>query len=64
MRCPVCQTEMLDATETWHTFSEAEGAEYLADYVTIWVCEACRTVAGVGEDQIEWIMEPESAAAE
>lgn len=64
MLCPICQHDMQDVTESWHTFREAEGAEYLAEYVAIWICSACRTVAGVSEEQIEWIMEPESAAAE
>ena len=55
---------MTDVTETWETFAEAEGAEYLALYVAIWHCPACGTVAGVGDDGIEWVMEREEVLAE
>jgi len=52
---------MSDVTENWHMFSEAEGAEYLAAYVTIWHCLRCDTVAGAQNEAIEWVMEPEGA---
>jgi hypothetical protein len=52
---------MDDVTESWHTFAEAEGAEYLASYVTIWHCPQCGTVVGASDDGIEWVMECEEA---
>ncbi len=55
---------MEDVTESWDTFSEAEGAEYLSAYVTIWHCPICGAVAGAGDDGVEWVMEREEAAAE
>lgn len=64
MRCPVCQAEMLDVTESWHTFAEAEGAEYLAEYVTIWMCSSCKAMVGESEEQVEWVMEADHVAAE
>lgn len=63
MNCPRCGSTMTDVTESWETFAQAQGAEYLATYVTIWHCEQCGTVAG-GEDGIEWVMEPEAVARE
>jgi hypothetical protein len=51
-------------TENWHTFTEAEGAEYLADYVTIWYCAACTTVVGAQNGGIEWVMEPQEALSD
>lgn len=65
MLCPTCGLTMTDVTESWHTFAEAEGAEYLSSYVTIWFCESCRTVAGTEEDgALEWVFTPEEAFAE
>lgn len=64
MECPVCGAPMTDVTEIWHTFEEAEGAEYLADYVTIWHCAACGSVAGAEDEMITWMMEREAAVAE
>ena len=64
MNCPCCTGEMIDVTETWHTFAEARGAEYLATYVTIWHCPNCKAVAGAADGQIEWVMEPEGVLAE
>ena len=64
MSCPVCRATMEDVTESWHTFAEAEGAEYLASYVTIWHCTSCETVVGAADDDVEWVMEREEAAAE
>jgi hypothetical protein len=55
---------MEDVTESWHTFAEAEGAEYLASYVTIWHCTSCGTVVGADDDAVEWVMEREEVAAE
>jgi hypothetical protein len=55
---------MNDVTETWHTFTEAEGAEYLAAYVAIWHCPKCDTVTGAQNGTIEWVMEPEGAVEE
>ena len=55
---------MNDVTESWHTFAEAQGAEYLAVYVTIWRCPQCDTVAGAQHDIIEWVMEREGALNE
>jgi hypothetical protein len=63
MNCPRCSHAMVDVTESWYTFAEAEGAEYLSAYVTIWCCPECNTVAGVDEG-VEWVMEPETAAVE
>jgi len=54
---------MTDVTESWETFAEAEGAEYLALYVAIWHCSRDNTVAGVGDDGIEWVMDPVEAEA-
>ncbi len=64
MECPQCSQSMTDVTDSWHSFAEAEGAEYLATYVTIWHCSACETVAGVDQDRIEWLMEKEGALNE
>jgi uncharacterized protein with PIN domain len=64
MRCPVCSAEMNDITESWHTYAEATGAEYLSAYVTIWHCPACNTLAGGEDDMVEWVMEREEALAE
>jgi uncharacterized C2H2 Zn-finger protein len=64
MQCPRCGARMNDVTETWHTFTEAEGAEYLAAYVSIWYCPKCDTVAGAQNETIEWVMEPEAALEE
>jgi hypothetical protein len=64
MACPNCGSPMTDVTETWETFAEATGAEYLAAYVTIWYCPHCATVVGSSEDQVEWIMQPEGARSE
>jgi hypothetical protein len=64
MDCPICGAQMTDVTESWHTFAEAEGAEYLALYVTIWHCPRCGAVAGEGEGAIEWIMEQEEMVEE
>ncbi|HEX6510052.1 MAG TPA: hypothetical protein VF221_20680 [Chloroflexota bacterium] len=55
---------MNDATESWHTFAEAQGAEYLASYVTIWHCPACQTVVGAQDGGIKWVMEPQEAVSE
>jgi hypothetical protein len=55
---------MADVTESWHTFAEAEGAEYLATYVTIWSCPACGTVAGGQDDTFEWVIEYEGVREE
>jgi hypothetical protein len=55
---------MDDVTEDWPTFAEAEGAEYLASYVTIWRCVACQTVVGAQEETVEWVMEREGARNE
>ncbi|HZS94469.1 MAG TPA: hypothetical protein VFA78_06715 [Chloroflexota bacterium] len=55
---------MNDVTDSWTTFAEAEGAEYLAAYSTIWHCPKCRTVAGVDEDDVEWVIETEEAIEE
>ena len=64
MECPCCGAQMNDVTESWHTFAEARGAEYLATYVTIWRCPTCTALAGGEEGQVEWIMEPETVLAE
>jgi predicted RNA-binding Zn-ribbon protein involved in translation (DUF1610 family) len=64
MECPNCGTNMKDVTETWHTFEEAEGAEYLASYVTIWHCPSCHTVVGVQDGSVEWVMQPREALPE
>ena len=64
MICPVCSANMRDVTDSWHAFAEAEGAEYLASYVTIWHCEACSTVVGATDERIEWIMEPEATRSD
>ena len=64
MQCPRCGAPMTDVTETWHTFAEAHGAEYLAAYVTIWHCPACGAVAGAEGDTVEWVMEREGARNE
>lgn len=64
MECPSCGTKMKDVTETWHTFAEAEGAEYLAGYVTIWHCPSCHTVAGAQDASIEWVLHPEEMLPE
>ncbi len=64
MECPLCGAQMNDVTESWHTFAEAEGAEYLAAYVTIWHCPNCGTVAGAQDETIEWVMEREGALNE
>lgn len=59
MNCPNCASRMLDVTESWHTFAAAQGAEYLAAYVTIWHCDACQTLAGAGKIGVEWVLEPD-----
>lgn len=64
MQCPICGHPMTDVTESWHTFTEAEGAEYLSAYVTIWHCDTCGAVAGSTERGIEWVMDPEGALSE
>ena len=64
MNCPHCAHAMTDVTESWHTFAEAEGAEYLASYVTIWHCPVCSTVVGADEEGIEWVMKPEEVLVE
>lgn len=64
MDCPTCGAQMTDVTESWHTFAESEGAEYLASYVTIWHCPSCHTVAGAHGSAVEWVMQPQEAAAE
>ena len=64
MVCPHCDAEMVDVTETWHTFVEAEGAEYLATYVTIWHCPRCETVVGASDEGTDWVMEPQEAVGE
>lgn len=64
MTCPVCGAAMENVTGSWHTFAEAEGAEYLASYVTIWHCPSCATVVGADDDAVEWVMEREEVAAE
>ena len=65
MICPTCGSGMIDVTESWHTFAESEGAEYLADYVTIWFCSSCGTVAGAeDEEEVSWVMEKEPALSE
>ena len=61
MQCPQCGATMQDVTESWHTFTEAEGAEYLASYVTIWRCPRCSTVVGAHDETVEWVMRPEGA---
>lgn len=63
MNCPHCGATMTEVTESWHTFAEAQGAEYLADYVGIWFCPACRTVAGGQDGEFEWVMETEPEGA-
>lgn len=64
MDCPQCGALMNDVTDSWATFAEAEGAEYLASYTTIWHCPACRSVAGVDEDDVQWVIEAEEAVGE
>lgn len=64
MLCPRCHSDMRDVTESWHTFAEAEGAEYLSSYVTIWLCERCHLVAGSSDEDLEWVMEREEARSE
>jgi rubredoxin len=64
MICPHCSAQTDDVTENWHTFTEAEGAEYLATYVTIWHCSVCETVVGAQNGGIEWVMEPQEALSE
>lgn len=58
MTCPNCDAQMVDITASWHTFAAAEGAEYLATYVTIWHCPECDTLAGAGVEGVEWVLEP------
>ncbi len=62
MDCPQCHTPMVDVTDSWHTFVEARGAEYLASYVTIWDCPTCHTLAGTADEDVEWVMRAEGAA--
>lgn len=65
MNCPTCGSPMVDVTESWHTFTQAEGAEYLAAYVLIWHCPQDDTVVGTDEEQrVEWVMEGEAAVEE
>lgn len=64
MNCPTCGARMHDVTASWHTFAQAEGAEYLAAYVTIWHCLACDTVAGADDEGIQWVMESEAVREE
>ena len=59
MNCPHCGADMNDVTDSWHTFTEAQGAEYLAEYVTIWHCPICNTVLGADDDVVRWVMEAE-----
>lgn len=64
MICPNCEAGMTDVTAQWHTFAAAEGAEYLADYVAIWHCSACQTIAGGPDELIEWVIDPEDASVD
>jgi hypothetical protein len=64
MNCPHCSALLTDVTDSWHTFVEAQGAEYLASYVTIWHCSECRTVVGAADGDIEWVLEPEEVLSE
>lgn len=65
MNCPTCGAPMDDVTDSWHTFSQAEGAEYLAAYVTIWHCPVDDTVVGTGDDEmVEWVMDGEPVLEE
>lgn len=63
MDCPHCAATMADVTETWHTFAEAQGAEYLAEYVSIWHCPACGTLTGENDSEVEWVMLPDDMPA-
>jgi hypothetical protein len=62
--CPNCGAALTDITESWHTFRESHGAEYLATYVTIWHCPSCHTVVGGQDEEPEWVIEPEEALVE
>lgn len=64
MTCPRCAHAMADVTSRWHTFPEAEGAEYLATYGAIWHCPHCTTILSTDEDEIVWLMEPDDLPAE
>jgi hypothetical protein len=64
MICPHCGAQAHDITESWHTLPEAEGAEYLATYVTIWCCSSCHTLVGTHQGDVEWIAEPQEALIE
>ena len=64
MTCPVCGHTMPDVTEGWHKVVADEGAEYLSDYVTIWLCDHCQTVAGSEGDEIEWVLQPQEVGTE
>jgi len=64
MSCPLCGQAMRDVTESWHTFAAAEGAEYLSDYVTIWLCDHCQTVAGCEGGEIEWMLQAQEAGSD
>jgi hypothetical protein len=64
MDCPTCGHGMRDVTDSWETFAEAKGAEYLASYVTIWSCRACHTVAGSADQEIEWVLQPQEVGPE
>ena len=61
MECPHCRHAMVDVTDSWDTFAEARGAEYLASYVTLWRCPNCGTLAGASGITIEWVTEPEES---
>jgi hypothetical protein len=64
MDCPTCGAATIEVTDSWHTFAEATGAEYLATYVTIWHCPRCRTMIGASEGAVDWVIEPEEALRE
>jgi hypothetical protein len=55
---------MKDVTDTWPSFAEAKGAEYLAEYVTIWHCEACGAMVGAEGRRVQWVMERDEAPSE
>ena len=57
MQCPRCTQAMEDVTESWHTFVQAQGAEYLASYVTIWHCPSCGSGVGTDGRAVEWVMD-------
>lgn len=61
MDCPTCGAVLRDVTDSWSTFVESQGAEYLATYVTIWHCDHCHTSVGAEDNGVDWVLRPEEA---